>query len=498
MSLSLFTLFVGTLIIGGSLIILLFKLAPPRYRFPPGPTPLPVLGSAHLITTKPHRALAALSKTYGPLFTIYLGPNPALIISDAGLSRKLFANAPFLSRTDTDIRMGIFGLNNTSLIALGDTDAWRSMRRRVHSILNESAVQRIGPVIDGEIDGVIQLWGLEAEKSPTTKVGSVKPRKMLKFMIANIIFDAVYGFRYSDIKDPEFERFHSVSLELARLAGIKRATDIIMQFVPGSEVSQLAALGDELAEYHRSKIRRLQALIDAGESAPDCFTTACLKQGGEDNSIETVLKMSRDIIGGAFDTSTTVLEWIIVLLVNNPEAQQKAHEELDRVVGRGRTPTYEDQEKLIYLKSIIRETLRIRPPAPLGIPHAASEDAEFEFNGETFLIPKGTMIMTNITAIHEQLHPDSPEVFRPERHVDIITASDSKLGYVQDNLMTFSTGRRICPGISLSARVMFMTTARMLQRFEFLPVDGKGLSMEEEDGLTVMAPDFSVLVKKRF
>ena len=50
----------------------------------------------------------------------------------------------------------------------------------------------------------------------------------------------------------------------------------------------------------------------------------------------------------------------------HPEIQDKAHEELDRVVGKERLPTMEDRENLPYIDAIVKETLRYHPPTPMG------------------------------------------------------------------------------------------------------------------------------------
>jgi len=71
----------------------------------------------------------------------------------------------------------------------------------------------------------------------------------------------------------------------------------------------------------------------------------------------------------------------------HPEAQQKAQEEIDRVVGSKRLPDYSDRsaENMPYMEAIYREVLRIAAPLPLGMPHTVSEDNYY--NG--YFIPKG-------------------------------------------------------------------------------------------------------------
>lgn len=69
----------------------------------------------------------------------------------------------------------------------------------------------------------------------------------------------------------------------------------------------------------------------------------------------------------------------------SPDAQGKAQEEIDRVVGRDRLPTYDDCLSLPYTEAILREVLRWKPVSPIGVPHRVTDDDVYK----GYLIPKG-------------------------------------------------------------------------------------------------------------
>lgn len=58
--------------------------------------------------------------------------------------------------------------------------------------------------------------------------------------------------------------------------------------------------------------------------------------------------------------------WFVLAMTLYPEVQRKAQEEIDRVVGRDRTPTFKDFDALMYVRAIVKETLRWRPVGPIG------------------------------------------------------------------------------------------------------------------------------------
>jgi len=95
-----------------------------------------------------------------------------------------------------------------------------------------------------------------------------------------------------------------------------------------------------------------------------------------------------------------------------PEVQRKAQAELDAVVGRHRLPTFADAPRLPYLGAIIKEILRWRPVAPLGVPHASTEDDWYE----DMFIPKGTICVPNVFHCNHDrsVFGEDADEFRPE------------------------------------------------------------------------------------
>jgi cytochrome P450 len=85
--------------------------------------------------------------------------------------------------------------------------------------------------------------------------------------------------------------------------------------------------------------------------------------------------------------------------------QGRAHEELDRVIGKQAWPSAEDEKQLPYVRAIIKEVQRVRPAFLVPAPHTSTED--FVYNG--YYIPKGTGLVLNMYTLHrnEQRYPDA-------------------------------------------------------------------------------------------
>ena len=101
------------------------------------------------------------------------------------------------------------------------------------------------------------------------------------------------------------------------------------------------------------------------------------------------------LIEGGTDTTSVTLTREISLLLNNPHALRKAQEELDIHVDKERLVNETDISKLECLQVIIKETLRLYPPAPLSGPRQFIQDSVLD----GYHIPKGTRLMLKLYKI---------------------------------------------------------------------------------------------------
>lgn len=158
-------------------------------------------------------------------------------------------------------------------------------------------------------------------------------------------------------------------------------------------------------------------------------------------------------------------------LLNHPEVLAKARIEIEVEVGEGRLVEEADVAKLPYLQSIIAETLRLSPAAPLLVPHVASEDCQVA----GYDVPRGTMLLVNVWAMHRD--PDvwaDPLSFRPERF-------ENDEGEAH-KVMSFGMGRRACPGAGLARRTVGLTLASLIQCFDWKRVNDLKVDLTERGG----------------
>ncbi|CDO68067.1 hypothetical protein BN946_scf184347.g4 [Trametes cinnabarina] len=144
-------------------------------------------------------------------------------------------------------------------------------------------------------------------------------------------------------------------------------------------------------------------------------------------------------LGGA-ETSASALHTFFLAMVLYPRLQAKAREELERVIGTNRLPTFDDFGSIPYIDALIKELLRWYPIVPLLMPHKLSEDDMYD----GYFLEKGSLVMVNVWAIlHDEARYPDPYTFNPDRFLkdgaldpDVFDSEDAAFGF----------GRRVCPG----------------------------------------------------
>ncbi|GAB9462968.1 Cytochrome p450 [Globisporangium polare] len=167
-------------------------------------------------------------------------------------------------------------------------------------------------------------------------------------------------------------------------------------------------------------------------------------------------------------TTANSLNWLVVMLAQNPHVQDKIRAELreklpDLVDGNMQVPTKDQIGVLTYLEAVIRENLRLNPTIPV-ISRIADQDTTL--SDGTF-VKQGTIVMLPLYAMGRMEHlwgPDALE-FKPERWIDSKTgtlATMSPFKYVP-----FGAGPRVCLGKSFSIMESKMIVSALLSKFEF-------------------------------
>ncbi|KAI0030139.1 cytochrome P450 [Vararia minispora EC-137] len=168
----------------------------------------------------------------------------------------------------------------------------------------------------------------------------------------------------------------------------------------------------------------------------------------------------------ATETLAVVLNWWALTMVAFPEAQRRAQDELDAVLGQARPPHVADRTQLPYTSTLVYETPRWRTGAPLGLPHCTEQDEWYE----GMFIPKGTVIFANVlTCNHDpEMYGEDVHAFNPSRYID----TDGKLKPAppdtkDEGHVSYGFGRPICFGLHVANDALFAVISDPLWVFSF-------------------------------
>ncbi|GMQ10239.1 hypothetical protein CsSME_00053319 [Camellia sinensis var. sinensis] len=181
------------------------------------------------------------------------------------------------------------------------------------------------------------------------------------------------------------------------------------------------------------------------------------------------------------DTIFTTMEWTMAELLKRPQIMKKLQNEVRKIAKGKLNITENDLENMYYLKAVIKESLRMHPPAPLLVPRESIQDAKVM----DYDIVAGTQVIVNAWAIaRDPLSWEDPKEFRPERFLN------SSIDFKGHNFefIPFGAGRRGCPGTLFAMNVDELALASVVHKFNLsLPngVSGEDLDMTEASGLTI-------------
>uniref|UniRef100_UPI003B75C387 cytochrome P450 4C1-like n=1 Tax=Chrysoperla carnea TaxID=189513 RepID=UPI003B75C387 len=188
-----------------------------------------------------------------------------------------------------------------------------------------------------------------------------------------------------------------------------------------------------------------------------------MKQGG-DIDFEGIREEVDTFMFEGHDTTSTALTFLLMLLANNPDAQNRIYEEQLSIFNDSkRKATYDDLQNMDYLERCIKEALRLYPPVPL-IGRTLDEDIVLKKN---FTIPTGVYMGIMIYDLHRnpKYWPD-PHKFDPDRFLPDNCANRHPFAYIP-----FSAGSRNCIGQRFAMLEMKSFASKIIREFILEPID---------------------------
>ncbi|PWA72148.1 cytochrome P450 79B1 [Artemisia annua] len=487
------------------------------HPLPPGPTPLPYVGCIiqmllnQLLLKQPiiKWIEKLMEKFKTQILCIRLGPSThVIIVTSPELACEFLHKQDdiFISRPEIlSAELVSNGYRSAILAPFGDQ--WRKMRKVLHQHLLSSQSHRwLEPKRNEEADHLLSyICNQIAKQENVVDGGLINIRIVSRHFCANLMTKIVFGTR---VFGDGMEAGGSGEEECAHLTALFTILKYLYAFcitdyfpwlrgkidIDGHEKKTRKALeiirkyqdplvDERIRMWERGARRETSDLLDALITHENPKLTP--------NEIKAQII---ELMIATIDNPSNAVEWAMAEMINEPVLLERAVKELDKVVGRNRLVEERDLPQLNYLKACIKECFRLHPFAPLNPPHVPIMNTTVA----GYFIPRGSHVMLSRRGLGR--NPDvweDPLRFEPERH---LTWEENQVVLSDDDLtmISFSTGKRGCPGVVLGSTITTMLLARMVQGFSWgLPCNLSSVDLAESNGESCLAKPLVAVAKPR-
>ena len=200
-----------------------------------------------------------------------------------------------------------------------------------------------------------------------------------------------------------------------------------------------------------------KALLGSGEAVPRDILTLLLEAADPQTGRGlTDLELRANLvtfIGAGHETTANALSWSIFLLSQAPSVRERVEREVDEILG-GRLPEIDDLDRLVQVRAVVEEAMRLYPPVPYMSRAAIREDRIGNLK-----IPKGSIVTIAPYVLHRHKTLwEEPDAFMPERFLPERRGAIDKFAY-----LPFGAGPRVCIGGSFALQEAMIVLASLVR-----------------------------------
>jgi len=371
------------------------------------------------------------------------------IITDPDLMHEILVDRPeeFYKLKLIKYALGPF-LGNGLLTNEGDF--WKKQRKLAQPAFHSKRIEAYADVMVDYARHMLASW----HTGETRRLD----REMMKLtlnIVAKTLFDA----------DVSGDADHVGDLLTSILEASNDRLNAAFQIPDWLPTPKTRQMHKDIAELDVIIQRFIDERRQSGEDKGDLLSM--LLQARDDDGSGMDDKQLRDELMTIFlaghETTAMNLTWTWYLLIEHPEIMARLKAEVDAALG-DRPATLADLPNLKYTDMVIKESMRIYPPAP-----SVGREPIRDLQLSGYTIPKGALLTLSIYGMHHnpKVFPN-PEVFDPERFSPENEKTIPRYGY-----LPFGAGPRVCIGNSFAMMEARLILATMVQQTDLSLVSGQ-------------------------
>jgi len=453
----------------------------------PHPPTKPVVGNMlSLDSTAPVQNLARLAKELGPIFWLDMMGAPLVIVSGHDLIDELSDEKRF----DKAVRGPLRRVRAVAGDGLFTADTSEPNWSKAHNILlqpfGNRAMQSYHPSMVDIADQLVKKW---ERLNGDEEIDVVHDMTALTLDTIGLCgFDYRFNSFYRRDYHPFVESLVRSLETIMMIRGLpmenwwmqKRRRDL------AGDVAFMNKMVDEIVAERR---KNAEAAEDKKDMLGAMMTGVDRATGEQLDDVNIRYQINTFLIAG-HETTSGLLSCTLYALLKHPEVLRKAYEEVDRVLGPdiNAKPTYQQVTQLTYITQILKEALRLWPPAPAyGISPLKDETI-----GGKYKLKKNTFVTVLVLALHRDasVWGPNPDAFDPENF-----SREAEAARPVNAWKPFGNGQRACIGRGFAMHEAALAIGMILQRFKLIDVNRYQMVLKET--LTIKPDGFKIKVRPR-
>ncbi|KAL6064674.1 Cytochrome [Balamuthia mandrillaris] len=442
-----------------------------------------------------HGTWSWVVRRFGGICCVYILHEPVVVVSDPALVKQVMVRDWKIFGRPVEFfdHLTLMGPAVKGSLPRAEGDEWTTLHRIMYKGFKYKFIAQMIPTISTLVQGLIDLWTekINEQKKKTKNGGTVvQCNSTIGLLTLDVIGKVAFGFDFNALQGSGL-----VTHAIRFMSEITNPFAYIPYWhllpTPGnrSMIEAMRVLQGRaravLTERKELMRKAEEGDEEAAASIPADLLSVLLQKDeitGQRLDDHTITANSIFFMVAGHESTSTAMSWILYLLASHPNEQEKARAEVDEVLGSlTEQPTLSDLLRLEYIECVIKEGLRLYPPAPFNVRRASEDTTLGDYH-----IPKDTFVFMPVREVHRCDAFEDPHEFRPERF---------RNKPLPGAFLPFNIGVHNCIGQRFAMIEMRMVLSSLLRNFVFEPVEG----FKPQLSIHFMQPkhDVQVAIRKR-